>query len=310
MTPAPDRVIALTTPPFIGLMLQHALRGTRARHGHWLMDLYPHVLVAHGLLRSGGWMHRRLMAWTNRQWAGSDWIALPDRGMESRVREGVGGPGGTGIVRIPLWAPGHLEPWPETAANPIRAKRGWAEDETVFLYSGNLGRGHDVRPFLEVARACSATPRLRWIFTGDRKRLARVARFAHAHPEARIECLPYVEEDELRAHLCSADVHLVSLRESWSGLIMPSKLQAAFAVERPVLLVGPPDSDPARRVAESGGGWVVGPGDPAGLRAAVTRALSRDERRQRGQAAYRYSREEFDQARNCAKLIELVERNA
>ena len=88
---------------------------------------------------------------------------------------------------------------------------------------------------------------------------------------------------------------------------MPSKLQAAFSLGRPVIFVGPRDSEPADWVAESGGGWVVAEGDVDGVVRAVLEAQDPAERSRRGQAALEYSREHFDRDRNTDRLADLLE---
>ncbi len=306
LNPAPEVVVALTSPPLIGLTMQWALRKTRPKHVQWVMDLYPHVLVAHGLLRKCGVANRLLSALTRRQWRRSALIVALSPGMAAKISSELTPVEAPKIVTVPLWAPGHLSPWPEGEPNPLRHRRGWSDKDTVLLYSGNMGLGHTVTPFLELAQASRATPGLRWAFAGDGRRLAEVAAFAKSHPEARIECLPYVDQADLRAHLASADVHLVSLRESWAGLIVPSKCPAAFAVARPVLFVGPANSDPARWIRESGGGWAVAETDQDGLLCASKECRDPAERQKRGAAAYRFACKHFKREENCAILAGLI----
>jgi glycosyltransferase involved in cell wall biosynthesis len=305
--PSPDVVVAMTSPPLIGVTLQWACGTHATAHVQWLMDLYPDVLAAAGSLRDEGPIYRFLNRLTRRQWRECAAIVSPGPGMTGRVAARLGKGARTSLVTIPLWAPGDLRPWPEGEANPLRAARGWGEDDVVFLYSGNLGRGHTATPFVRVAEDYKSIAGLRWGFAGEARRLAGVAHFAQQHREARISCMPYASEADLRAHLCSADVHLASLRASWTDLIMPSKLQAAFAVGRPVLFVGPVQSDPARWIVESGGGWVAGRDDSAAVRRAVMACCDPEERRRRGMAARRYAEAHFDRARNCERLAEVVE---
>lgn len=310
LAPAPDVVVSMTTPPLIGLTLQGAVRGGSTAHINWLMDLYPHVLVAHGLIRDGGWPHRVLRNLTRRQWNASSLIVALGDGMARQGMVSGGNQLKSRVETVLLWVSSGLQPWSEGQVNPIRARRGWGDDETVFLYSGNVGLGHAITPFLDAARRLTSTPCLRWVFTGEGRRLGEVVDFVAGHPAVRVECLPYADAADLRAHLCSADIHLVSLQDSWSGLIMPSKLQAAFAVGRPVLFVGPPDSDPARWIRESGGGWVISADDGDGLVRAVLEGLDPVERRRRGAAAYRFAREHFNEDANCTRLAELIENAA
>ena len=307
LKPAPDVVVSMTTPPLIGLTMQRAVRRRSTVHVDWLMDLYPHVLVAHGLIREGGLPHRILMCLTRRQWNASAQIVALGEGMARKVRAVISMPLASRVETVPLWVPTGLHPWPEGQVNPLRSSRRWADDETVFLYSGNMGLGHAVSPFLEVANRLATFPGLRWAFCGEGRRLGDVAAFAGLHPSARVECLPYAAPADLHSHLCSADIHLVSLRDSWADLIMPSKLQAAFAVGRPVLFAGPIDSDPARWILESGGGWVVAGDDADGLAQAVMECRDPPERRRRGVAAYRFACARFNQKVNCDRLTELIE---
>ena len=48
-----DLTLCLTTPPYVGLTVPRALRG-RAAVAHWVMDLYPDVLAAHGGVSASG----------------------------------------------------------------------------------------------------------------------------------------------------------------------------------------------------------------------------------------------------------------
>jgi glycosyltransferase involved in cell wall biosynthesis len=91
----------------------------------------------------------------------------------------------------------------------------------------------------------------------------------------------------------------------WEGTLLPSKLQASFAVGVPVIYVGDPNRGVARWVTESGGGWVVAQDDVAGMLDAVAHASHRAEREKRGGAALRYALEHFDRVRNVERLIAL-----
>jgi glycosyltransferase involved in cell wall biosynthesis len=107
--------------------------------------------------------------------------------------------------------------------------------------------------------------------------------------------------------LAAGDVHLLCLRQAWSGLSVPSKLQAAFALSRPVIVVGPRDSEAAEWTLASGGGWVVDEGDVTGLLRAVSEASDPEERARRGEAARRFAAQHFDRDRNTGRIGDLLE---
>lgn len=56
----PERVVALTTPPYLSVLARVLSKLRGATHAHWLMDLYPDVMTAHGMLREDGPAHRIL----------------------------------------------------------------------------------------------------------------------------------------------------------------------------------------------------------------------------------------------------------
>jgi colanic acid biosynthesis glycosyl transferase WcaI len=49
--------------------------------------------------------------------------------------------------------------------------------------------------------------------------------------------------NQLASILAAADVHLITLRSSFSGIVLPSKVYACIASQRPILFVGPASSD-------------------------------------------------------------------
>ena len=345
----PDLILSLTTPPYIGLLAKLAAKRHRCRHAHWIMDLYPDVMSAHGMARNGV-LIRILQRLTRFQFKGADHVialgptmadsvarytrdhatARPqgnrptDRGPHDRrttdhgqrtsddlllISEPAALNEQTSTVRwFPLWSNSELLPWPDNEPNPLRAERKWTPDQVVFLYSGNMGLGHRFGEFLEAARRLGGSGP-RWVFAGGGKRKAEVEAVAKSIPESRIDFLGYVPHDKLRAHLCAADVHLVSLDSAWQGFIVPSKLQGSFAVGRPVIYVGGRKCETAVWIQESGGGWVVDENDVEGLLKAIQQALDPVERRKRSNAALQFARKHFNLSASCACIAQLLEGN-
>ncbi len=300
----PDLILSLTTPPYIGLLAKIAAFKHRCPHAHWIMDLYPDVLFAHGMARTSGWLSRFLRILTCFQLKGAAHVIALGPNMADRV-SAYCGPNRTPVSWIPLWS--NLEPdGSENGSNQLRSARGWASRDVVFLYSGNMGVGHRFNEFLQAARQL-ADSNPRWAFAGDGRRRTEIEAFAKANPSARIEFPASVSFAQLRAHLCSADVHLASMDSAWQGTMVPSKLQGSFAVGRPVLYVGGRDCETALWIEQSGGGWIVDENDPQALLAAIEQACNPDERRRRGHAALEFARHYFLRSAACDRFIELLE---
>ena len=303
----PELVVALTTPPFVGLLAAWTARLRGARHAHWVMDLYPDVLRAHGTLGAGP-AYRALQALTRHAFDGASAIITLGPAMAERCRTYAGS--GTPVDSVALWAPDELSPWsPGQGEVPLRRERGWPSDRLVLLYSGNLGLGHRFDEMLTAAEQLGASDASRapiWAFAGQGRARPRLERFVAEHPTLPVQLLDHVPSARLREHLCSADVHLTSLEPSWEGTLLPSKLQASLAVGKPVLHVGEPSGDLARVILDHGCGWVVPPDDGSSMLAALEHAQDPAERATRGQAAHEAARTLFDRDRNLAAMRALL----
>ena len=301
--PRPDAVVCLTTPPFIGWLGAHLRETADVPFVLWCMDLYPEALAAHGWLRPWNPLKPLLaaVARAERRRASAVVALGPD------MAEILRATGAAAVAEIPVWSGLAATPDAETAARALRRARGWADEEIVLLYSGNMGRAHRAEEFAALAEALNGrTPRCRFVFSGTGP--------VRAEWERRwgglFEFLPPAPDDSCAAHLLAADVHLVSQRPEWAGLVVPSKFQAACALGRPVVFAGPSDAAVGRWLAEADAGWRLPPGDTAAVAATAEWICDARQRAEKGAAARRFFEQRFTRDRNCATLATLVERIA
>ncbi|HTL58669.1 MAG TPA: glycosyltransferase family 4 protein [Candidatus Limnocylindrales bacterium] len=299
----PDLILSLTTPPYLGLLGKLAAKRYACRHAHWIMDLYPDILSAHGIVREKRAVFRLLSKLTRFQLADAARVLTLGPTVADNLSSYTNHP----VDWLPLWSDSELLPWPADQSNPLRKQRGWPANDVVFLYSGNMGRGHRFTEFFQAAEHLAGSGPL-WVFSGGGKRRHELESTARAQPRARIEFLDYVPQQQLREHLCAGDVHLASLDSAWQGMMVPSKLQGSFAVGRPVLYVGGRDCEIASWILNAGGGWVVDQGDIKGLLRAVEQALNPSERRKRGRAARSFAQKHFNKQLCCDQILELLTR--
>ncbi len=304
-------IVALTTPPYLSVLARAGAWWHGGRHAHWVMDLYPDVMLAHGMLRQGGWAAEALRGLGRWGMGGRGAGAVVTLGPDLGEKLGVYLEAGREAAVVPLWgtAGGAAE---AGRVAEVRAQRGWSGKEVVFLYSGNMGLGHCFGDIVEAAgRLAGAVPEgaFRLAFFGGGKRRGELEAAAARAPGQgfRLELQGYVPKGELAAHLESGDVHLASLEPAWDGMMVPSKLPGIFAAGRPVLFTGSRSCSIGRWILESGGGWVVAPGDVAGHVAALRAALDPAERARRGQAARAFGARWFDPQRNVARMVDLLE---
>ncbi len=279
--PRHEVVLALTTPPLVAAagLVARALRGSRLVY--WVQDLYPEVAVAFGVLRPRSPAARLMSAISRAVLSRAD--AVVALGEAQRERCVAAGARPDRTVVLPNWADGEAVKPVAPEHNPLRAELARGA-RCLVMYSGNIGRGHDVETLLGAARALRDRRDIAFVFAGDGARRGEVERAARDLPALRLG--PYQPRERLAESLSAADVHLVSLAPELEGLIEPSKLYGIMAAGRPAVFVGPPESEVARTVEREGCGVALRNGDVAGLAAALAR-LADDEaaRRRMGLAA-------------------------
>lgn len=298
----PDVIVALTTPPYLGLLASVVAKLRGCRSVDWVMDLYPDVMRAHGMLSEQSGLYRMLRGASAFYLRRSALVVTLGPDMEARARAYHGR--FVPSLWVPLWAGRREEVSPELIAG-YRKDRQWDPDKVVFLYSGNMGLGHLFDDLFKViAQRGTQGDRAQWVFCGQGARHAQVTNFVSTLSDHPVEMIDSVDEALLDVHLAAGDVHLASLDPAWDGCMVPSKLQGSFAAGRPVLLVGSKRSSLAQWILESGGGWVVEAGDVRGLHEAVEIAMDPTERSDRGRRALAFARKTFDRETNCKALEE------
>jgi colanic acid biosynthesis glycosyl transferase WcaI len=247
----PD-VVLVGTDPILSVLVAFPLKWLRPEIQivHWAFDLYPEAAIADGMLMVSGTVVRLLTWLLRRAYASCNLIV--DLGLCMRGR--LEAYGGAGVRRtIVPWA--LVEAKSPMPPEPGLRLRLFGDAKLALLYSGNFGRAHAYQEFLELARSMRGTGiEFRWSVRGN---AVEQLRSELQESDTNIALLGFVPESELSRHLAAADIHLVSLKPDWSGVVVPSKFFGALAAGRPVLFAGAEDSSVARWIREYGVGWVL-----------------------------------------------------
>jgi colanic acid biosynthesis glycosyl transferase WcaI len=164
---------------------------------------------------------------------------------------------GAPMTLIPNWAgDDEIKPMP-ASGNPLRAEWGLTKSFVVG-YSGNLGRGHDFDLLLDVAGILSADEMVKFLFIGSGAKKGSVAEYARKMRLNNVVFKPFQPRQRLNLSLTVPDLHVVTLKPELSGLIVPSKIYGVLAAGRPVLFLGPDDSEIARVIQYYDCGFICG----------------------------------------------------
>lgn len=247
----PD-VVLIGTDPLFSVVVLWALRflRSRARRVHWCFDLYPEAASAAGIIRQDGWWSKLCQGFMRQAYRSCDLIA--DLGQCMRDRLDAYGHPARRVTIVP-WA--LVEPATVEKADAAVRRELFGDAALGLLYSGNFGRAHSYQELLELARLLQGSG-VEFCFAvrGNGFEELKAARRAD---DNNVRFAGFAPESALAPRLAAADIHMVSLRPEWSGIVIPSKFFGSLAAGRPVLYAGPGDSAVAGWIEEHGVGWLL-----------------------------------------------------
>jgi glycosyltransferase involved in cell wall biosynthesis len=300
--PRHDVTVMLTDPPlqFVFGSVLHLFKRTRLVH--WAQEVYPEVAECLGVIRPRGFIARCLRSVANAALRCCDRVVVVGGCMRDRLI--ARGLPADALEIIPNWSrPEKVRPLaPEE--NAFRQEHQLA-GRFVVMYSGNIGLAHTFAETLDAAgRLQSLEPRLLFLFVGDGPRLDWLREETARRQLTNLRFLPPQPRDCLAASLSAADLHLVTMRDDLCGLVVPSKFYGILAAGRPVIFVGPGESEVAREIRREQCGAVLSAAtgealalemrswlaDPARTAAAGSRARALADRTGLRQATYSFRR--------------------
>ena len=299
-----DCLVVLSDPPMLSLLAATVRFFKPIKTVCWLQDVFPDIAVRAGILREGmaARLLRRMARWSLCR---MDQVVVIGRCME-RYLLSQGLPARI-IINIPNWADGgDIRPSPRDK-NAFLHQHG-LQDRFVVMYSGNHGVVHEFDTLVGLIRETQSVPRICFCFVGEGVWKHKLMDTGRAEGWQHVVYLPYQPKVLLQSSLSAADVHLVSLRTEMEGLCVPSKLYGALAAGRPVLFIGPAESEVAYTIREARCGTSIAPGDTAAA-VGVLLTLYRDEalREQQGRAAREYFERYCDRSLSINRFLQILE---
>lgn len=264
-----DVVLAMTDPPFAGIVGAMIARIKGVPFVYNIRDLYPDMALGGDIVRPRAWValweriHRAALRHAARV------IVLGDDMRDRIVSKGVASERVV-VVRDGASIPAVLAPPNHPAVRDIRGGADF-----VVLHAGNLGFYGAWTTLLDAAKLLPENG-TRMIFIGDGANRAHLEEFSRGSTTVRF--LPFRPPEEIPCVMAAGDLHVVTIRRGLGGIVVPSKLYSILAAGRPILAVAPEDTDVARIVRSNECGVVADPDKPEEV-AAVIRALKCDSAR-------------------------------
>lgn len=235
--PAYDAVVLGTDPQFGYFMLPLIrLFKRRSKLLYWGFDLYPECIIANqmGVFSRIAKSIRVLTRFCYRFVDG-----MVDIGPCMRQRLDAYGHRAARATLVP-WAltepDAPLQPDPETRNELFR------DAKLALLYSGTIGKAHEFEVFVALARELRRrNASVHFCFAGRGNRYAELRQMV-SEDDTNISFAGFADENQLVKRLGAGDIHMISLRAGWEGVVLPSKFFGSLAAGRPLLYTGTPDS--------------------------------------------------------------------
>ena len=301
-----DLLMVTTEPPYLPVLayLLHLL--FRQPYLCVVYDLYPEVAIALGVVSEKHVLARLWRSLNRLTWCHAKGIVVLSQTMKPHI-----------IAQCPEvahkvsvihnWAdPDLICPRPK-AENWFAQEHGLDQVFTI-LYSGNMGRCHDLDTILAAALELRHDP-VRFVFVGAGAKCQPSIDWVQAQGLTNCLFLPYQPKKTLPFSLTACDLSLVSLVEGVEGLVVPSKLYGSLAAGRPVAAICEPHSYLRSLLQDGGFGQAFDNGDGVGLAAFIRQLMANPALAARMGARGRdYMEQKFTPDHCARRYFEVVDR--
>ncbi|MEM9922915.1 MAG: glycosyltransferase family 4 protein [Cyanobacteria bacterium P01_D01_bin.50] len=284
-------LLVTTAPPFLPVLGYLAHKLFKLTYVCILYDLYPDIAIALDVIPKHHWLARFWQMVNCKVWQEASQIIVLSPQMKQRVADIC--PRAADKISV-------IHSWGDAKKIvPIHKKDNWfaweynTVDKFTVLYSGNMGRCHDIDTILETAKLLKDEPIQFLCIGGGAKRKILVEEIKKLDLN-NFQFIAYQEKCNLPYSLTACDLSLVSMDKGFESLVAPSKLYPALATGRPVAVICPQDSYLKQLIAEGKCGQTFDNGDSQGL-AKFIRLLSKNRQlaESMGKAARKYMQLHF-----------------
>ncbi|MBW4454658.1 MAG: glycosyltransferase family 4 protein [Nostoc indistinguendum CM1-VF10] len=254
-------LLIVSNPPYSGI-LGLCFKFLRAgRYYFLLQDIFPESAVMSGIIQENSILFNLLSKLIYQTYKYANKVIVLSSSMQSFLEKKY--PHLKSIIKvIENWA---IEDIPICdKQNNQFAKQYNLDKVFTVLYSGNLGRLHDIESITEAAQILKDTP-IQFIFIGDGAKTKIVEQTIKTHKLKNILLLPYQPRELLPLSLTACDLSLVSLIPGAESIVAPSKLYGMLAAGRGIIAISMPDSYIDKLLTTSGCGVNSPPNNPENL---------------------------------------------
>lgn len=266
----PDIVICIEPTLFAAPLAILAAKAVGARTVLHSQDLEVDAAFAVGHLKANKWLQKAAFMFEKTTLKMFDRIITISERMAGKLVEKTGNPEQVVIVRN--WVDlEHIYPLGRTSA--YRQELGYADDDFIVLYSGNIGAKQGLDTLLESARKLEDSHRkIKFVIAGEGP--AKKSLMAKYAGLTNVQFLPFQPYERFNEFMNLASLHALPQERGAADLVLPSKLGGMLASGAPVVVTADMGTELANFLGDSA--LITPPGDVDALTRAIQNASKGD----------------------------------
>ena len=296
-----DGVLAMTDPPFQGIVGAIVAMLKRKPYVYNIRDLYPDMAVGGSIVAPGMLVRvwEKLHRWALRR---ATRVIVLGEDMRARIIAKRVEPARVLVVRDGTEILSTNTPLAGPNSKVVRAIRG--NFSFVLVHAGNLGFYGAWNTLVTAARHLT-NEGVGLVFVGDGAQRPQIE--AAAEGSGNIRFLEFFPASRIPSVLAAADAHIITVKRGLEGVVVPSKMYGILAAGKPILAVAPKETDAVSLGVQRGFAVAADPDRPADVVNAV-RALASDPNKLKAMSeAARAAAPDYDRVGELQKFVKIID---
>lgn len=271
-----DLIISTTNPPFIGLLASFVKKFFKIPYLLIIYDVYPDTPIKLGVIKQKSfiatvWRRVNKIIYNNVDKA----IVIGDD-MQKIIEQKIQVEDHQKLVKVHNWSDSKVIFPVDKKRNRFLEQNPQLQEKTILLYSGNMGRTHNIELILDAAVEMQDFKDLVFVFIGGGNKKQLVEEHIAEGRSQNVISLPYQPFEILGDVLSSPTLSFVCLENEFTGLSVPSKSYGIMATGTPLVGILAKDSEIAQTIINYDCGIVHDPLENKSLSVSL-RTLLQDE---------------------------------
>lgn len=259
--PAKTPILIASNPPYAGILGIYFKLLKRGKYYFLLQDIFPESAVMSGIMQPNSILFKLFNKLIYLTCKNSEKTIVLSSSMQAYLEQKYSDIK-TKIKIIENWAIEDI-PTCKKQDNKFAQQHKLTEIFTV-LYSGNMGRLHDIETIATAATILQEKP-IQFVFIGEGAKTKIIEQTIQTHQLKNILLLPLQPREILPLSLTACDISLVSLIPEAENIVAPSKLNGMLAAGRAIIGITQSNSYIDQLLTTSGAGINTPPNQPEQL---------------------------------------------